>query len=137
MKHTHSLENLGALTTGLAQDLKDMVAVVLANTGPFLEDLPLDSDVVHRRIVDVDAAVNGMATLIDLLLEDSEWALGATLPLRLNDHVRAMLPLFEASGDQNVRFRYELCEGLPSIEADPAQARHAVRQLIANASEAF
>ena len=137
VQHTNLLENLGALTSGLAQDLKDMVAVVLANTEPFLDDLPLDSDVVHRRIVEVDAAVNSMATQIDQLLEDSEWVLGATLPLRLNDHVRAMLPLFEASVDRNVRFRYELGEGLPSIEADPAQVSHAVRQLIANASEAF
>ena len=137
VQYSHSLENLGALTSGLAQDLKDMVAVVLANTGLFLEDLPLDSDVVRRRIVEVDAAVNGMATLIDQLLEDSERALGATLPLHLNDHVRAMLPLFEASVDRNVRFRYELGEELPSIEVDPAQVRHAVRQLIANASEAF
>ena len=91
-------------------------------------------DVIRRRIVEVDAAVNGMATLIDQFLEDSEQALGATLPLHVNDHLRAMLSLFEASVDRNVRFRYELDEELPSIEVDPAQVRHAVRQLISPAS---
>lgn len=137
VRNSDSLVNLGALTSGLARDLKEMLTVVLGNTGLFLEDLPLDSDAVRRGIVDVDATVHRMAVLTDRLLAYSGQGLEGMLPLDLNDHLRGMLRLIEASVDRNVRFRYELFEDLPSIKADPSHVHQVVRQLIANASEAF
>ena len=137
VRNSDSLENLGALTSGLARDLKNMLSVVLGNTGLFLEDLPLDGDAVRRGIVDVDATVHRMATLIDRLLAYSGQGLEGMLPLDLNDHLRGMLRLIEASVDRNVRFRYEFLDDLPLIKADPAQVQQVVRQLVANASEAF
>lgn len=135
IRHSYTLENLGAMAGDLARDFKDMLEVVLRNTGPFLEDLPLDSEQMRRRIVEVDSAVNRMAVLTDQLLASS--AQSGMLPLDLNDRLRGMLPLFEASVDRNVAFRYNFREDLPSITADPNEVDHVVRQVIANASEAF
>jgi len=135
VRHSDTLENLGAMTSKLARDFQDMLEIVVRNTGPFLEDLPLDSEQVRDRVLEVDSAVTRMATLTDQLLAYS--GQGGMLALDLNDRLRGMLRLFEASVDRNVRFRYRFLEQLPSITADPVEVDHVVRQLIANASEAF
>ena len=137
VRHARSLENLGALTSGVARDLNDSLGVVLSNTGLFLEDLPLDPEGVRQRIVEMDAAVHRLSLLANQLLAYSGQGLQGMLRLDLNGHLRGMLPLFEASAARNVRFRYELREGLPLVQGDPTQLHHVVRQLIANASEAL
>lgn len=137
VRQAQSLENLGALTSGIARDLSDTLQVVLGNTGLFLEDLPLDPERVHERIVEMDTAVHRLSLLANQLLAYSGQGLQGMLRLDLNNHLRGMLPLFEASAARKVRFRYDLPEGLPPIQADPTQVHHVVRQLIANASEAF
>ncbi len=79
IRHSYTLENLGAMAGDLARDFKDMLAIVLRNTGPFLEDLPLDGEAVRSRIVEVDSAVSRMAVLTDQLLACS--GQGGMIPL--------------------------------------------------------
>ena len=137
IRQSHSLENLGALTSGLAHEFKDLLSVLHEDTGPFMEDLPLDADAVRGRIAEADAAFHRMGVVIDQLLAFSQTGSQGMPRLDLNDDLRGMLRLFEASVDESVRFQYRLGEDLPLINADPSQVQHAVRQLIANASEAF
>ena len=137
IRQSHSLENLGALTSGLAHEFKDLLSVLHEDTGPFMEAPPLDADAVRGRIAEADAAFHRMGVVIDQLLAFSQTGSQGMPRLDLNDDLRGMLRLFEASVDESVRFQYRLGEDLPLINADPSQVQHAVRQLIANASEAF
>jgi PAS domain S-box-containing protein len=134
-RHSYTLENLGALASDLASEFGDMLAIVVGHTGPFLGDLPLDGEWVGRYIAEVDAAVHRMAVLTERLMAYS--GRGGMPPLDLTGHLRGMLRPLEASVERNVGFRYELLAELPSINADPTDIDHVLRQLITNASEAF
>lgn len=137
VRHSQSLENLGALTSGVARDLQEALKVIMQGTGLYLDDLPLNPDEVGQRIVEMDTAVHRLSSIASQLLTYSAQSLQGMLRVDLNNHLRGMLALFEASAARGVRFRYELSEGLPLVQGDPTQIHHVVRQLVANASEAF
>jgi PAS domain S-box-containing protein len=137
VRHSQSLENLGALTSGVARDLQEALKVIMGGTGLFLDDLPMDPEEVRRRIIEMDTAIYRLSTTASQLLTYSAQSLQGMLRVDLNNHLRGMLPLFEASAAREVHFRYEISDGLPLVQGDPTQIHHVVRQLIANASEAF
>ena len=136
LMHTQKLESLGVLAGGIAHDFNNLLVTILGNASlaknllgaeptllPLLEEIELGArraaELTHQML---DYAGQGKFKLQLLDLPEAAREMGGLL--------RAMIP-------PNVALHYQVQEGLRSIEADPAQIRQVIMNLITNAAESM
>jgi two-component system, NtrC family, nitrogen regulation sensor histidine kinase NtrY len=80
------------------------------------------------------AELANLKTIINRFSDFSKMPPPERQPTNLNEILRGVMKLFEAQlAAQQVTARLELDEGLPKIEADPAQLHRALQNLVLNA----
>lgn len=136
MRHTQKLESLGVLAGGIAHDFNNLLLAIMGNAGLALLDQNQDST-MRPRLLDIQKAAERAAELCRQLLAYSGRGKIVIQSVDLNEVARDMAQLLEVSISKKAVLNYELDEDLPPVEADTAQIRQVVMNLITNASDAL
>ena len=131
---TQKLESVGVLAGGIAHDFNNLLTSVLGNLSFALDRLGQGE--ARDFIEQARAASQRASDLTHQLLAYAGRASIERRPLDLSEHIREITHLLQASISKKVDLRLELGEGLPAVEADPAQIQQLVMNLVINAAEA-
>ncbi len=135
LQHAQKLESLGVLAGGIAHDFNNLLMGVLGNAEIALLDLASESP-AREELQAISAAAKTAAELTKQMLAYSGKGKFVVQPLNLSKLVEDMAHLLEISISKKVALKYNFAENLPPVEADAAQIRQIVMNLIINASEA-
>ena len=130
------LESLGILAGGIAHDFNNILMGILGNADLALMKLPAGSP-LRPNIEKIEGAALRAAELTDQMLAYSGKGHFVIQPMDLSALVKEMAHFFETIVSKKVSLRYDLAGDLPLIEADPAQIRQVILNLISNASDAI
>jgi PAS domain S-box-containing protein len=136
VKQARKLESLGDLAGGIAHDYNNLLTGMLGNAGLVLRELP-ESSTARDKIEQIETAAVRAADLTSQLLA---YAGEDPLVLRAVDAgevVRGMGAELRALMTPGVELEIRVEPELPEVEADPAQIRRALRNLVDNADEAM
>ncbi len=133
---SQKLESLGVLAGGIAHDFNNLLVGALGNAGLALMELPPESP-VRPLIEEIQKATVRAADLTRQLLSYSGKGRFVLAHLDLARVVQDMSHLLGAVLSERVVIRYDLNESLPSVEADAAQIRQVLMNLVTNASDAI
>jgi PAS domain S-box-containing protein len=139
MQETQKLESLGVLAGGIAHDFNNLLVGVLSNAELALvaaEHEHAGPD-LRERLNDVRNAALHAAELTNQMLAYSGRGHFDIRPISLSDVLCEMGHLLVASISKKAHVKYELSEDLPAVEADIAQIRQVIMNLIINASDAL
>ena len=131
-----TLESLGVLAGSIAHDFNNLLMGILANAAVAMKGLPPDSP-EFRSIRGIETAAKRAAEFCGELLAYSGRAEFIVEPIDVNDMVKEMAHLLEFSISKKAHFKLDLRDNLPAINAEVAQIRQVIMNLIINASEAI
>ncbi|MHC4715654.1 MAG: PAS domain-containing hybrid sensor histidine kinase/response regulator, partial [Planctomycetota bacterium] len=136
VQQTQKLESLGVLAGGIAHDFNNLLVAILGNADLALGDL---SDVSPARasVLEIKKASMRAADLAHQMLAYSGRGRFVVTAVNLNELVEEMGGLLKVSISKKITLNYTLAGDLPPVEADAAQIRQVVMNLITNASEAI
>lgn len=136
VQHAQKLESLGVLAGGIAHDFNNLLVGILGNVDLALDDIPNDSPALDS-LRGIETAAKRAADLTRQMLAYSGKGRFVVEALDLNHVVQEMTRLLEVSISKKAVIKYDFAEDLPRVEADSAQIRQVVMNLITNASEAI
>ena len=136
IQHTQKLETLGVLASGIAHDINNLLLTILGNADIALYRLPSESP-LYKFINNIKVASLRASGLTNQMLAYSGKGSFIVEPIDLNKLVDEMANLLKVSISKNIMLKFSFEENLLTIEADAAQIRQVVMNLITNASESI
>ena len=136
IQHSQRLESLGVLAGGIAHDFNNLLVGILGNSDLALLDIPRASP-AHARVEDIKTAGIRASELTRQMLAYAGKGKFILETLSLNDVIREMGHLIQSSVSKKAVLKFDLSGETPLIEADAAQIRQVLMNLIINASEAL
>jgi len=136
IQQAQKLQSLGLLAGGAAHDFNTLLTVVLGYADLALRDAGADSP-VSSSLKEIKKAAERAAELTQQLLAYSGRGHFVTQKLDLNALIEEMAHLLKVSISKTAVLEFDFAPDLPAVEADPAQIRQVVMNLITNASEAI
>jgi signal transduction histidine kinase len=130
------LESLGVLAGGIAHDFNNLLVAIMGNAGLALLDLPEDSP-ARASILDIEIASRRAGELARQMLAYSGRSRFQIEPVELSELVRELLTLLQVSIGKGVILRLRLPEEPVVVDADAAQLRQVVMNLVINAADAI
>jgi PAS domain S-box-containing protein len=139
MQESQKLESLGVLAGGIAHDFNNLLAAVLANAELALHMLARAEPPqgIAERVGDVRNAALHASELTNQMLAYSGRGHFDVRPISLTELVFDMGHLLSVSLSKKARVEYDLLPDLPLVQADVAQMRQVIMNLITNASDAL
>ncbi len=134
--HAQKLESLGVLAGGIAHDFNNLLVAILGNADLARTDLPPGSQAADY-LVDIETAARRAADFCRQLLAYAGKGRYQVELCDLNALCAELGRILEVTVSKRARLHYELATELPAVEADAAQLRQVVMNLITNASEAL
>jgi two-component system, cell cycle sensor histidine kinase and response regulator CckA len=128
------LESVGVLANGIAHDFNNLLGGILASSELALEGRGSSTEEELLRIR--TAAIHGGEIVRQLMIYSGKEN-PAFEPVDLSLVIKEMLQLLEVSISKHALLRIELGENMPAVQANPAQIRQVVMNLVTNASEAI
>jgi PAS domain S-box-containing protein len=136
MQEAQKLESLAVLAGGIAHDFNNLLTGILGNVSLARSELHGESSA--RGFLDkVKEAGLRAAGLCSQMLAYSGRGRFVVKPLALNQLVTETVRLLQHSIGRQVVLRFNLAAELPPIEADAAQIKQVITNLVINASEAI
>lgn len=136
VQHAQKLESLGVLAGGIAHDFNNLLVGMLGNVGLALRETRPEAPVVPL-LTDIQLAAERAADLTRQMLAYSGKGRFVVERLDVNRIADEMSHLLSTVISKKAALRFQLAEGLPPVEADAAQLRQVVMNLITNASDAI
>ena len=136
VQHAQRLQSLGILAGGLAHDFNNLLTIILGNARIALLDLPPGSPAV-ARLAEVETATSRAAELTNQMLAYSGKGRFILQAVNLSRLAEEVAHLLQTVIPRTTAIQFNLPGDLPSIDADPAQIRQIVMNLITNAAEAI
>ena len=136
IQHAQKLESLGVLTGGIAHDFNNLLCAILGNASLALMLMPPESP-AHRSLQDIEKASLRAAELITQMLAYAGKGHFQIRAVNLSSIVEEMAHLLKTVISKKAVLRLEFADNLPTINADAAQLRQVVMNLITNASDAI
>jgi PAS domain S-box-containing protein len=136
MLHTQKLESLCVLAGGIAHDFNNLLTGVLGNADLALRDLPSTSP-LNENLNSISTAARKAAELCRQLLAYSGKGRFLVQPVNLEQLIAEMGQLLAASVSKKAVLQFQFAKDIPAIQADAAQVRQVIMNLIVNASESF
>ncbi len=133
---TQKLESLGVLAGGIAHDFNNLLMAIVGHADLALLELPQSSP-VRGDLREILNTARQASELTNQMLAYAGKGTASVRPLDLNKLIGEMEDLLSRSVSKKSRLSFSLVEGLPSVEADAAQLRQIVLNLVTNASEAI
>ncbi|MEO7299304.1 MAG: PAS domain S-box protein [Verrucomicrobiota bacterium] len=130
------LESLGVLAGGIAHDFNNLLTGILGNAGLCLMQTSNVSP-VRPYLENIEKICLQAADLCKQMLAYSGRGHFVVQKLDLNMIVEEMTQLLRISIAKKVILKFDLAAKLPAVEADSAQIRQVLMNLIINASEAI
>jgi PAS domain S-box-containing protein len=139
IQETQNLESLGVLAGGIAHDFNNLLVGVLSNAE--LLQLALGRSQAEPQLLERVAGIKNAAVhaseLTNQMLAYSGRGHFDVRPLSLSTVVREMDHLLSASLSKKARVELHLEPDLPAVEADVAQMRQVIMNLLINASDSL
>lgn len=135
VRHAQKLETLGVLAGGIAHDFNNLLGAILANADVALVD-PGAERRVRPALEHIRTAVLRARELTRQLLVYSGRSERRTVAVDLSGLIRETSELLRVSVSKKVRLELDLAPELPLVDADLAQIRQVVMNLLTNASDA-
>ena len=136
LAETQRLESLGLLAGGIAHDVNNLLVGVLANASIIKDELPAE-DVHHEAAVEIETAARRMAELTRQILDYAGRSRVAPQPLELNHLIAETVQLVRRTLPRTAQVELTFSTERMIVEADPAQLRQVVMNLVINAGEAL
>lgn len=136
LREAQKFESLGVLAGGFAHDFNNLLMAVLGHADMALTHLE-DSHPAHRNVQQIGVAARRAADLTGQLLAYAGKGRFVLQELDLNVVIAEMAHLLKVSAHHTASPTYHLAARLPQLEADAAQIRQVVVNLITNAAEAM
>jgi len=130
------LESLGVLAGGIAHDFNNLLTAILGNASLMRLDLPADSP-QRQFLIEIERTALQAAGLCKQMLSYAGHHSVLISSLDLNELILDMRQLLRVSAGKKVALNLDLGTNLPQIEADDAQLRQVILNLVINASEAM
>ncbi|MBI5169752.1 MAG: PAS domain S-box protein [Candidatus Eisenbacteria bacterium] len=130
------LESLGLLAGGIAHDFNNILTSILGHADLARTTVPAGSPMRES----LDQIVVGARSAAELTRQMLAYAGRGSMtrrPLVLSETIAEMGQLLQVSIGKRTTLHYDFAPGVPAIEADEAQLRQVVMNLILNASEAI
>lgn len=136
IQQAQRLESLGVLAGGIAHDFNNILTGVLGNAGLAEMSLSPISPALDN-IKRIESSAQRAAELCNQLLAYSGKGRFVIQPVNFNHIIEEMTRILEVSISKKIVLKYNLADHLPSVEADIAQMRQIIMNLIINASDAI
>ena len=136
VQHAQRLQSLGILAGGLAHDFNNLLTIILGNSRLALSELPPDSPAAGN-LAEIETATTRAAELTSQMLAYSGKGQFSLHAVDLSRLAEEMANLLQTVISKKTAIEFHLQNDLPPIEADPAQIRQIVMNLMTNASEAI
>jgi two-component system cell cycle sensor histidine kinase/response regulator CckA len=137
LQETQKLESLGVLAGGIAHDFNNLLTGVLGNASLARLELPPGYATVRTALDNLEQAALRAGDLCKQMLAYAGKGRFVVQPLSVSRMVRETAELLEVSISKKVSLELRLAEGLPAVNADAAQLRQILINLVVNASEAI
>ena len=136
LQRAQKLESLGVLAGGIAHDFNNLLTGVLGHA-ELAEQRIACGEPAEHNLREIQRAADRAAELVNQMLAYAGRADAAKTAVDLEHLVEEVGALLASSISKKTELRFEFGEGVPPVEADPAQLRQVVMNLITNASEAL
>lgn len=136
VQHTQRLESLGILAGGIAHDFNNLLQAILGNAELASPELPEQSP-VRDNLAAIETASKRAADLCQQLLTYSGQGSLHRERIDLRHLVDEMSQMLAVSISKKIELTYHFPPLAANIEADSAQIRQVVLNLITNAAEAI
>ena len=137
LRQSQKLESLGVLAGGIAHDFNNLLTTIMGNA-EMLRPWLANGDAKGRSHLDkIERTTRRLAELTRQMLAYSGRGEFTVAEVDLNTIVAEMTELLTVSTPKNVQVIYRLDPQLPTIQADAAQMRQVILNLLTNASEAI
>ncbi|HYG74880.1 MAG TPA: PAS domain S-box protein [Planctomycetota bacterium] len=136
VQHVQRLESLGIVAGGIAHDFNNLLVGILGNSDLALRDLTPGTP-LFERLDDIRSTSQRAAELTRQMLAYSGHGQFVLEPFSLNDLLKQMSQLLQASISKKASLSFRFGESLARIFADVSQIRQIVVNLVTNASEAL
>ncbi len=134
--YAQKLESLGVLAGGIAHDFNNILMAIIGNADLALMQISAESPAIenlHR----IEQAAARAADLAKQMLAYSGKGKNVVENIDLNILLGEMLHTLETSISRTAVLRLDQHQPLPPVEADAAQIRQIIMNLVTNASEAI
>lgn len=136
IQRSQKLESLGVLAGGIAHDFNNLLNIILGNIELTIVDHQL-SPSAKENLISAEMASRQAAELCQQMLAYSGKGQFIVEAISVNDIIRNMTQMIDASISKKAAIEYNLMDDLPKILADASQIRQIVLNLVLNASEAI
>ena len=136
MQYTQKLESLGVLAGGIAHDFNNLLMTIVARAGLALRALSPESP-VREHIKQIEKAGLRGGELANQMLVYAGRGKPVIQPVNISNLIKEMAHLLHVSISKQAILHQDLDPQPPTIQADIAQLRQIVMNLITNASEAI
>jgi len=136
VRHAQKLESLGILAGGIAHDFNNILMAIMGHADLAQSKLSNVSP-VRIHLLEIEKAARRAADLCRHMLAYSGKGRFLVESLDLNDLIKDMGHMLEMSVSKKATLQYNFLPDLPRIDADAAQVRQVVMNLVINASEAI
>jgi len=136
LNHLQRLESIGRLAGGVAHDMNNVLAAIMAVSGALEARAAGDSRLAAEVGIILAAAARGRK-LVQGLTAFARKEVQAATPVDLNQLVRQEAELLAHTTLARVAIRLDLREGLPTIEGEASALANALMNLCVNACDAM
>jgi PAS domain S-box-containing protein len=133
---TQRLETIGMLAGGVAHDLNNLLAPILASAETLLGEMSMGHPWYEMVKDTFDAARSGQSLTQRLLAFSRKQHLDLQ-DLDLGELVRRFEPMIRRTVRTDVALRLEVAPSLPRVRADAAQVQQVIANLVVNARDAM
>jgi signal transduction histidine kinase/ActR/RegA family two-component response regulator len=136
LMQAQKMEGLGTLAGGIAHDFNNILAIILGYTTR-LEQWHSDPSHIPGAIKVIKDAVERGAALVQQLLTSARQSEAQLSNLDLNDLIRELEKMLQATFPKMISFDLRLDSALPHITADRSQIHQVLLNLCVNARDAM
>jgi two-component system cell cycle sensor histidine kinase/response regulator CckA len=136
LMQAQKLEGLGTLAGGIAHDFNNILAIILGYTTR-LEKWRTEPDLIPGAIKVIKEAVDRGASLVQQLLASARQTEARLSAVDLNDLIRELEKMLQATFPKMISFDLRLDPSLPHITADRSQVHQVLLNLCVNARDAM
>ncbi len=136
LMQAQKMEGLGTLAGGIAHDFNNILAIILGYTTR-LEKWQTEPDHIPGAIKVIKDAVERGAALVQQLLASARQTEARLSSVDLNDLIRELEKMLQATFPKMISFDLQLDPALPHITADRSQIHQVLLNLCVNARDAM